>query len=101
VAMGAALRAQLDAISGVTVRDLGERKCGIVTFTVDGVEAEAVKATLAEHEVNVTVSPVTASRFDLEGRGLDAVVRASVHYVTTTEEVQHAAELVAQLAGAG
>jgi len=100
VAMGAALRERLGAIPGVTVRDLGERKCGIVTFTVDGVDAEAVKAALAEHKVNVTVSSVTVSRFDLEGRGLDAVVRASVHYLTTTDELERAAGLLAQLAGA-
>src|SRR5690606_29421917 len=31
-------RRKLSAIPGVTVRDLGEKRCGFVTFTRDGVE---------------------------------------------------------------
>lgn len=98
MAMGAELRERLGAIPGVTVCDLGERKCGIVTFTVEGVEPDAVKAALAEQKVNVTVSTVSVSRFDLERRGLEAVVRASVHYLTTDEELNRAADLIAKLA---
>ncbi len=35
-ALGAALRERLGAVDGVTVHDKGERRGGIVTFTVDG-----------------------------------------------------------------
>ena len=37
---------RLSALPGVTVRDIGEVQCGIVTFTVDGVDAQAVRDAL-------------------------------------------------------
>src|SRR5688500_1310889 len=41
-ALAAALRERLEALDGVRVHDEGERRCGIVTFTVDGVSAQDV-----------------------------------------------------------
>jgi selenocysteine lyase/cysteine desulfurase len=53
--LSALLRAQLAQIDGVTVHDFGERQCGIVTFSVDGFDAAAIKSRLAEDRINVTV----------------------------------------------
>ena len=50
------LRDRLDELNGVTVRDVGRTRCGIVTFTVDGAGAEEVKGALARERINVTVS---------------------------------------------
>ncbi len=81
------LRSRLAAVDGVRVHDQGPRRCGIVTLTVAGVPAEAVKARLHEHRVNVSVSPVSYARFDLPSRGLGDLVRASVHYYNTEDEL--------------
>jgi len=87
IALADELREKLSAIPTVTVRDLGEQRCGIVTFTVGGHEENAIKATLAEQKINVTVSTVASTRLDMEARNLDKVVRASVHYYNTSEEI--------------
>ena len=55
-----------------TVHDRGEQLCAITTFTVAGVEAEAVRSTLRAQGVNVSVTVATSAQLDLPRRGLDA-----------------------------
>jgi selenocysteine lyase/cysteine desulfurase len=81
------LRARLAQIPGIIVRDIGAERCGIVTFTAAWMDAPSIKAALAAQGVNVTVSTVASTRLDMEARGLDHVVRASVHYYNSEEEV--------------
>ena len=81
------LREQLTAVDGVTVHDQGVRRCGIVTFTVDGVAGRGRRAALAAQGVNVSVSLVEYARLDLQHRGLPDLVRASVHYYNTDDEL--------------
>lgn len=81
------LRGRLAGMPGTTVRDLGAEKCGIVSFTVEGMAPDAVKAALATRGINVTVSSRGSTRIDMEQRGLTDMVRASVHYYNTEEEL--------------
>lgn len=81
------LRTALAVLPTVTVQDLGENKCGIVTFTVAGHSAPEVKAYLASKAINVSASTLSSTRIDMENRGLLDVVRASVHYYNTEEEI--------------
>lgn len=98
-ALAEGLRARLGALPGVEVRDRGVRRSGICTFTTEGVAAGDVASGLRARRVNVNVSPVTSARFDLAGRGLTELVRASVHYYLTDDDLDRAtAELAAVLA---
>jgi cysteine desulfurase / selenocysteine lyase len=81
------LRSLLEGIPGVRVHDQGIRRCGIVTFTVEGVAAAEVQRRLAAAGVNTSVSGATSAQFDLPSRGLSELVRASVHYYNTEEEL--------------
>ena len=94
--LAASLREQLSAVPGVEVRDRGTEKCAIVTFTVAGESAYDVGKRLSAAGVNVSVTPSTYSRLDLGARGLDAVVRASVHYYNTEAEVERLVDVVGQ-----
>ncbi len=82
-----ALRQCLEAIDGVRVHDIGVTKCGIITFTVPGINSDAAADFLRLKGVNVDVSTIEDSRLDFEARGLPSLVRASVHYFNTLEEV--------------
>ena len=95
--LASALRRGLEAIPGVTVRDIGAEQCGIVTFTADGVEARKVQEALAARSMNVTISTVDSTRFDMEARGLDEVIRASVHYYNDEAEIERFCEGVRAL----
>jgi len=87
-ALAALLRAGLAQIPGVIVRDRGVQRCGLVTFTLDGLDSTQIKAALAAEQINVSVSTLTSTRLDMETRGLASVVRASVHYYNTEGEVE-------------
>jgi cysteine desulfurase/selenocysteine lyase len=95
-ALAEGLRARLSAVPGVRVHDQGRRRCGIVTFTVDGVPAADVQRRLAASGVNTSVSGAASAQFDLPARGLAELVRASVHYYNTEGELDR---LIAALPG--
>jgi cysteine desulfurase/selenocysteine lyase len=91
------LRGRLAEVPGVIVRDQGERRCGIVSFTSAHAEADTIQRALAAAGVNVSVTWPSSMRLDADRRHLPPLVRASVHYLTTDGELDRA---VAAVAGA-
>jgi cysteine desulfurase/selenocysteine lyase len=85
--LGESLRRRLKELDFIKVHDLGAVLCGIVTFTVEGVASEEVQRKLAANKINVSVSLEEYSRLDLSERKLKDIVRASVHYYNTEEEI--------------
>ena len=83
-------------VSGVSVRDRGRRPCGIVTFTVEGKPARDIVVALGQRRINCHLSG--GSTLNARARGLPDLVRASVHYYNTEEEVARFAAAVAALA---
>jgi selenocysteine lyase/cysteine desulfurase len=81
------LRSALSENPNVMIQDIGEVQGGIVTFTHRTLTPQEIKAGLAAEHINVSNSSVFSTRFDMESRGLDMVVRASVHYLTTDDEI--------------
>ena len=86
-ALAGQLRDGLGALSGVTVRDSGQEKCGIVSFTAEGHEPATIKEILAGQRINVSASDRSSTLLDMAERQLDTVVRASVHYYNSENEV--------------
>lgn len=95
--LSARLREALDGLPGVTVRDQGEQRSAIVTFTVDGQPAAEIKNTLAaaSPRINVSVATAASAQFDFPERNLTDVVRASVHYYNSDRELDHLIAAVA------
>ncbi|WP_437762715.1 aminotransferase class V-fold PLP-dependent enzyme [Sorangium sp. So ce281] len=96
-ALAERLRERLSELPGVAVRDLGERRCGIVTFTRAGEDATAIKARLGAQAIHVSVSTASGTLLDFEDRGIPDLVRASVHYYNDESEIDR---FVAALAAA-
>ncbi|RBM15274.1 aminotransferase [Prauserella sp. PE36] len=95
------LRARLEELPGVKLRDVGAERCGIVAFTVDGVAPADVKQRLATRGINVSVSRAPSTRVDMENRGLDELVRASVHYYNTQREIRSLCDAVRRATSTG
>ncbi|MGB3438497.1 MAG: aminotransferase class V-fold PLP-dependent enzyme [Actinophytocola sp.] len=91
------LRAGLAELPGVTVHDLGTHRCGLVTFTVDGVAPATVRDHLLDHHITVTLSATTSTQYDMTRRGLDVIVRASPHYFITPAQLDDAIAAVAAM----
>ena len=90
------LRAML-VDAGFTVYDEGVQRCGIVTCATDAVVSGELRQLLARNGINTTSTLADSSRWDVERRHLPALLRMSVHYTTTMDELTTA---VAALAGA-
>ncbi len=95
-ALAETLRTALAEVSGVTVRDLGRRKAGLVTFTKDGEDPAAVAARLAASAINISTSRQSSARLDFGARGIASVSRASVHYYNTEDEIGRFCRILAE-----
>lgn len=92
--LAAHLRGRLGELPGVTVRDVGRVMCGIVTFTVDGARPVELRSSLRKANANVSISQPNATLLDAESRSLPPMIRASVHYFNTENEIYRFCELL-------
>ncbi len=97
--LGAQLRDALSDMAGVAVHDKGKVKGAIVTFSVEGVDAHELHATLQTAGVNTSVSVPEYARFDTGARNLGTLMRASPHYYNTEDELGRLLEVVQSAAG--
>jgi cysteine desulfurase / selenocysteine lyase len=95
------MRRQLEAIEGITVHDNGEQKCGIVTFSVHCVGSSHVKSELAEKKIHVSVGLAKSTLIYMNRNGLSTVVRASIHYYNTEEEINGMCEALESIVKSG
>jgi cysteine desulfurase/selenocysteine lyase len=91
------LRAQLGDTPGVTLRDLGTRRSGLVSFTVDGMAPQDVRQRLARQHIVVGANGVSYTPFDMSARGLTGIVRASISHLNTEDEIDRLVAAVAAL----
>ncbi len=95
--LATALREKLAAIPGLHLADDGELRCGIVTFHVDGHAPGDIVAALRESGINMSSVALESARLDMETRHLPPLVRASVHYYNTLDELDEAASALTRL----
>lgn len=91
------LRTQLSTIPGIIVHDRGVNQCGIVTFTFEGKDPGEIKRALALQQINVTVTNRNSTLLDLSERGLTSMVRASVHYYNSEDEIERFCQAIEML----
>jgi cysteine desulfurase/selenocysteine lyase len=99
--LAAEMRRQLGEIDGITVHDTGEQKCGIVTFSVRGVGSSHVKSGLAEKKIHVSVGLAKSTLIYMNRNSLSTVVRASIHYYNTEEEINRMSEALESIVKSG
>lgn len=91
------LRRGLSDIPGVEIRDKGINRSALVTFTVEGHDPAEVRSALRRRRINVSTSSEGSARLDFPERNLHQVVRASVHYYNTMEEIDALVDAVSDM----
>ena len=91
------LREGMQEIPQLEATDQGRLKCGIVTFRHEAMDAATIKSELARRKINVSVSSGSGSRLSFMERGIESVVRASMHYYNSEEELEHFLSKIRQL----
>ena len=91
------LRQKLAAIDGVSVADYGVLQCGIITYHDEQMPAEQLQQQLAARQINSSVVPFSANPISSAQRRHPPLLRASLHYYNTSEEVDHFVATLRQL----
>ncbi len=88
IGLGRMLRDALRKLPRVTVHDLGSTPGAIVTFSIQGIDSEQVRAALAEKKITVSTSGPHSTLLDFTARQLPVVVRAAPHYYNSEDEIE-------------
>jgi selenocysteine lyase/cysteine desulfurase len=59
-----------------------------VTFIKQAEDCETLQRRLRASNINISVSGLSSTRFDMQARNLQQVCRASVHYYNTSAEIE-------------
>ncbi len=87
-ALAATLRDRLAALPHVRVHDLGSGpRSGLVSFAVDGEPAGDTKVRLAQQGIRVGANGVAYTPLDMQARGLDGIVRASLSWLNDEADI--------------
>jgi selenocysteine lyase/cysteine desulfurase len=93
------LRQQLRSMEYITVHDIGQQQCGIVTFSVNGFDSREVKNKLIQENINVSVGSAGSTMLYMNKNHLSSIVRASVHYYNTEEEIKALCDALTTITG--
>ncbi|WP_344216688.1 aminotransferase class V-fold PLP-dependent enzyme [Kribbella sancticallisti] len=85
--LAADLRTGLDRLPGVRVLERGQVLGALVTFAIDGWQAEPFKAELDRRRINSALSFREFAQYDFGDKDVDWCLRLSPHYYNTEDEV--------------
>lgn len=91
------LRESLADIKGVTLRDKGKEKCGIVTFSMESVDPLKLQRKLRKKNIHIGVSNLSNAPRDMNNWGVESISRCPVHYYNTEEEIEYFVKQLSKL----
>jgi len=88
------LRQQLRDINGIQVTDRGREQCGIVTFFAEQKPAEQLQQQLFQQRIHTSLVDFSANPFLVDQYHWPKLLRASLHYYNTLEELEYFLEVL-------
>lgn len=81
------LKGRLSSLPTLIVHHPESSTCGIVTFYSTRVDPDTIKAALSKEDIHLSVVPATSTPVDSANMKIQDLVRASISYTTTNEEI--------------
>ena len=94
--LAALCRERIATQPGLVARDLGTKRCGIVSVQADG-DPEALVKDMATQGFALGTSSPNSTRIDFENRGLPTLIRIAPHYYNTEDEIAACVDTLAAL----
>ncbi|MEP7144968.1 MAG: aminotransferase class V-fold PLP-dependent enzyme [Ferruginibacter sp.] len=91
------LRNLLSNVRNVCVYDQGADLCGIVTFTIQNAALLKIRDKLMLEGVNVSITEATGQYWANANGARPAMIRASVHYYNTPDEISRFVEIISRI----
>ena len=82
------LRQSLSDMAAVTLHDIGRQQCGIISFSIQDKDAADIQQQLRAENINLNISRPSSTLIDATRRQLPNLLRASVHYYNSDEELE-------------
>ncbi|MCA9834025.1 MAG: aminotransferase class V-fold PLP-dependent enzyme [Thermomicrobiales bacterium] len=95
---GERLRNKLLTIDGVRIHDTGVVRGGIVTYSLAGVPSEQLRAELSARKINTSLSNIYRTYLHSDLEAIGTYIRASVHYITSDDEIDQLVAATAEVA---
>lgn len=93
------LRSKLASLPGIHVHHENNSTCGIVTFISTTVDSKSIKQDLRKAGFEVTIVPATSTPIDSAKMGIPHLVRASISYTNTEDEIDLFIKCLASILG--
>ena len=91
------LREGLGELDGVQVMDVGPNLSGIVSVKVDHKSIMPLMQALRDQRINTSRIFSSGTLLDMKNRNLDELLRVSVHYYNTSEEISRFLDILKSL----
>ena len=95
--LGRLIRNGISEMDHVQCHDIGTDLGGIVSFTVEGINAQEVQDRLMENNINVSWNGAPNTYLDMTAKGLNEIIRACAHYYNSEEEISKFLEILGSL----
>ena len=91
------LRTRMSNISRVTIQDLGQEKCGIISVSIKEMDPDLLVSQMSKWGINISTTSSVSTPYDMQQRNIQLMNRLGIHYYNTESEIDHFLECLQKL----
>ena len=91
------LRTRMSNMSGVAIQDLGQEKCGIISFSIKEMDPDLIVSQMSKWGINISTTSSVSTPYDMQQRNIQLMNRLGIHYYNTESEIDHFLECLQKM----